>query len=253
MHVYKITFSPTGGTKRAAQLLTQAWGGNCSEVDLTDSRRAFGDLAFEPDDLAVIAVPSYGGRVPALAVERLLRMRGNAAKAVLVCVYGNRAYEDTLVELQDTARQAGFRPVAGVAAVAEHSIARQYASGRPDEQDRKVLQRFAGQIQAKLSRGDGTDPVLPGNRPYKTWGGSAAVPAPTEGCTNCQTCAKLCPTQAIDPEAPDKTDVQKCISCMRCVAVCPHKARTVGADMLQKVSLMLEKVCSVRKEPELYL
>ena len=80
MHVYEITFSPTGGTKRAAQLLTQAWGGNCSEVDLTDSRRAFDDLAFEPDDLAVIAVPSYGGRVPALAAERLLRMRGQCCQ-----------------------------------------------------------------------------------------------------------------------------------------------------------------------------
>ena len=73
--------------------------------------------------MAVIAVPSYGGRVPGTAAGRLGAIRGNGARAVLVCVYGNRAYEDTLVELQDIAKQAGFRVTAAVAAVAEHSIA----------------------------------------------------------------------------------------------------------------------------------
>lgn len=99
---------------------------------------------------------TFGGRVPAPAVERLSQMKANGAKAILVCVYGNRAYEDTLVELEDTAKQAGFRVIAGVAAVAEHSIVRQFAAGRPDEQDKAQLCQFAQEIQKKLEHGDGS-------------------------------------------------------------------------------------------------
>ena len=84
-----------------------------------------------------------------MAVQRLTMLTGQGARAILVCVYGNRAYEDTLVELEDAAKQAGFRVIAAVAAVAEHSIARQFATGRPDAQDKKVLAGFAGQIQAQ--------------------------------------------------------------------------------------------------------
>ena len=39
---------------------------------------------------------------------------------------------------------------------------------------------------------------------------------------------------------------------MRCVSVCPHGARKVNGVMLATVGAMLKKVCSDRKEPELY-
>jgi len=68
--------------------------------------------------VAVIAVPSFGGRVPEPAVKRLEEIRGNEALCTAVCVYGNRAYEDTLIELSDAARKSGFRVIAGIAAVA---------------------------------------------------------------------------------------------------------------------------------------
>ena len=112
-------------------LLTNALEGETVSVDLTDSRVDFRAAALTQDDVAVISVPSYGGRVPAAAVQRIALMNAHGARAILVCVYGNRAYEDTLVELRDAAVQAGFRVVAAVAAIAEHSVARQYASGRP--------------------------------------------------------------------------------------------------------------------------
>ena len=128
MKLYEIVFSPTGGTQKVADRLSRAMSGEIVPVDLTDHALAFANIALTPDDVAVLAVPSYGGRVPAPAVERLAALHGNGARAVLVCVYGNRAYEDTLAELQDTAKQAGFRPIAAVAAVAEHSIARQFAA-----------------------------------------------------------------------------------------------------------------------------
>ena len=118
MKGYEICFSPTGGTRKAADLLAEPLFSETVPVDLTDSQADFSTVVLRAEDVAVIAVPSYGGRVPATAVQRLSAVRGNGARAVLVCVYGNRAYEDTLAELQDTAKQAGFRVVAAVAAVA---------------------------------------------------------------------------------------------------------------------------------------
>ena len=252
MKLYEITFSPTGGTQKAADILAQTLG-ECTAVDLTDSGTDFSNVVFAPEDVAIIAVPSYGGRVPGVAVQRLGAMKGNGARAVLVCVYGNRAYEDTLVELEDTVRQAGFRVIAAVAAIAEHSIARQYAAGRPDAGDQKQLQGFAEKIREKLSSGDCTQPTIPGNRPYKKAGGSGLVPKPTRDCNNCGLCAEKCPVQAIDQNDPKCTDKDRCISCMRCVAVCPQSARKVSSVMLAAVDVMLKKVCLDRKEGELYL
>lgn len=253
MKLYEITFSPTGGTQKAADLLTNALGGERIVVDLTDSGADFSAVAPAPEDAAVIAVPSYGGRVPSTAAVRLRAINGGGARAVLVCVYGNRAYEDTLAELEDTAKQAGFQVIAAVAAIAEHSIAHRYAAGRPDAQDAGQLQAFALQIQAKLTAGNGTEPRIPGNRPYRKAGGAGLVPKPTKACTSCGLCAEKCPVQAIDPGDPRHTDQDKCISCMRCVSICPHSARKVGSVKLAAVDAMLKKACSDRKENELYI
>lgn len=135
MKRYDIVFSPTGGTKKVATLLGGALGGEVTSIDLTDCKQQFPTIQLAQEDAAIIAVPSYGGRVPAVATQRLALLSGHGARAILVCVYGNRAYEDTLVELEDVAKQVGFRVIAAVAAVAEHSIARQFAAGRPDAQD----------------------------------------------------------------------------------------------------------------------
>lgn len=253
MKLYDIVFSPTCGTKKVADDLTDALEGEVTTVDLTDSKQDFNAVSLTKEDAAVISVPSYGGRVPAVAAERLGMVHGNGAKAVLVCVYGNRAYEDTLAELEDTAKQAGFQVIAAVAAIAEHSIARQFAAGRPDAQDAAQLSDFAKQIQHKLSAADTSEPAIPGNRPYKKAGGAGMVPKATKECTNCGVCAAECPVQAIDKKDPKKVDEKACISCMRCIAVCPQGARKLNPVMLSAASLMLKKACTERKECALFL
>ena len=253
MKLYNIVFSPTGGTKKVADYLTGALDGDVTAVDLTDHKQDFHAVSLTKEDVAVISVPSYGGRVPAVAAERLSQVHGSGARAVLVCVYGNRAYEDTLVELEDTAKQAGFQVIAAVAAIAEHSIARQFAAGRPDAQDEAQLSDFAKQIRHKLSENNLTEPTIPGHRPYKKAGGTGVVPKATKDCTSCGVCAAECPVQAIDKDDPKKVDDKVCISCMRCISVCPHTARKVNPVMLSAASLMLKKVCSERKECELFL
>lgn len=253
MKLCKIVFSPTGGTKKVADRVASGLEGDTSTVDLSDPELDFEAAQLAQGDVAVIAVPSFGGRVPAVAAERLSKVRGNGARAVLVCVYGNRAYEDTLVELEDLARQAGFEVVAAIAAVAEHSIARQFATGRPDAQDVAQLAGFAEQIQRKLSAADCSTPAISGNRPYKNAGGAAMVPKATQACVACGVCVAGCPVQAISAHDPKSVDKKACISCMRCVAVCAQGARTVSSVMLGAASLMLKKACSERKACELFI
>ena len=139
MNVYTMCFSPTGGTEKIAEVLTEAWGMPVTKIDLSNAETDYSSLRLEKEDIAIIAVPSYGGRVPSLAAQRISDIHGNHTPCVIVCVYGNRAYEDTLVELNDVAEKSGFKVIAAIAAIAEHSIMHQYAAGRPDTKDRSEL------------------------------------------------------------------------------------------------------------------
>ncbi len=252
MKVFDISFSPTGGTSKVSEMLADGLGEEIVCVDLTDPNLALDLLKICENDTIVISVPSYGGRVPITAVDRISKLKGNGARSVIVCVYGNRAYEDTLVELFDRVSDAGFKVIAAVAAIAEHSIARKYAVGRPDELDKNILEMFAQQIKDKLLSGDLSEPRVPGNRPYKERG-SSVVPIAGSECVSCGICAEKCPVQAIDIEDNKKTDIEKCISCMRCVKICPHSARGIQPEILAAIEQRLEKVCSDRKECELYI
>ncbi len=248
MNVFEIIFSPTGGTEKVADIIGGAWSGNAVKIDLSDPKTDFAKCEIGKEDMALIAMPSFGGRAPAVAVERLKQITGNGAKCTLVCVYGNRDYEDTLVEMEDAAKACGFRVAAAIAAVAEHSIVRKYAAGRPDASDEAQLTYFAERILQK----DGDIASIPGNRPYKKGGGGGLVPKATKDCVRCGLCAEKCPVQAIDPETL-AADSKKCISCMRCVKQCPHNARKVNKAMVSAAALALKKACSVRKENQLFL
>jgi len=248
-----IVFSPTGGTEKAAALLCSGLGTQQRTLDLSDPAFQAAEVP-AGEGAAVIAMPCFGGRVPALAAERLRKVRGNGVPCVLLCVYGNRAYEDALAEMEELARACGFTVAAAVAAVAEHSIMHQFAAGRPDRTDEKNLKEMGAKIAEKLGKTweDGGFSI-PGNRPYKKAGGVGLTPKAGPECVGCGLCAKQCPAGAIDPAHLKTADKDKCISCMRCVVRCPHGARGVNGAMVAAASLAMKKVCSVRKECELYL
>ena len=248
MNTVEIIFSPTGGTEKVAHILGGHWSENTVKIDLSNAKTDFSKCVIDKEDHVLIAMPSFGGRAPAVAIQRLRKIAGNGAKCTLVCIYGNRAYEDTLVEMEDAAKESGFRVVAAVAAVAEHSIMPQYAAGRPDASDKKQLEQFAEQIAGKTEAAVS----IPGNRPYKKAGGAGFVPKPSKNCVKCDVCVKNCPVQAIDPEKLT-ADSKKCIACMRCVKQCPHNARKVNGAMVSVAAMAIKKACSVRKENELFL
>ncbi len=248
MDVVKIVFSPTGGTEKVANIIGKSWSGDAVEIDLSDPKADLTKYEIKKEDMVLIAMPSFGGRAPDVAIRQLKQIAGNGAKCVLVCVYGNRAYEDTLVEMEDAAKESGFRVIAAVAAVAEHSIISKFAAGRPDASDEAQLSAFAGRILQK----DGEAASIPGGRPYKKAGGVGLVPKVTKECFKCGLCAEKCPVQAIAP-GTFAADPKKCISCMRCVKQCPHAARKVSEAMVSVAALAIKKACSTRKENELFL
>ena len=248
MKTVEIVFSPTGGTQKVVDIIANKWGNEIIKIDLSDPDEKFDQCHIDKDDNVIIAMPSFGGRAVKVAIDRLGKINGNNARCTIVCVYGNRAYEDTLVEMQDAASQSNFIVTSAIAAVAKHSIINQYAANRPDESDKKQLSEFADKIKDK------TDAVsfVPGKRPYKKSGGASLVPKPDKNCIKCDICVNSCPVKAIN-STDLKADPKKCIGCMRCVAICPHDARVVNKAMVSVAALAIKKACSQRKDNELFI
>ena len=250
MSTYSVYFSPTRGTKKVTNFLAEGMG-TFEEIDLC--RPVSEKRSFLKEDICFVGVPSYGGRVPEIALERMANFEGNGAQAVPVIVYGNRAYEDTMVELYDALKERGFFCAAAVSAVAEHSIMRQFASGRPDEEDLKELAEFRKKIREKLENRTEEEISVPGNRPYKELKVVPMVPETRGICNDCGLCVKSCPVCAISSGRPGETDVESCISCMRCIQICPSHARSLNPEMLSALSEKMAPLFKERKKNELFL
>lgn len=254
MTLKQITFSPTGGTRKVADAIASGICQHAEAYELCVPAADLCEIVFDHEDVALIAMPVYGGRIPALATERLnMQVKANDASCVVVAVYGNRAYDDALLEMHRTCTEMGFRVIAAVGAVAEHSIVRKYGAGRPDCDDEKELMTFGEQICATIASGNTlAEGLIPGHSPYKK---PMAGPNPTASrkCSGCGKCAKLCPVGAIS--ATDLRNVNKnlCISCMRCVSICPNEARSIGTIMHGAIALAIKKGCAKRKKNELFI
>ena len=146
MRFYNIFFSPTGGTEKVADIVAKGTKLDAEEIDLIKEPDKLMKVKFEKKDLCLVAVPSYGGRIPSVVTDMFRKVKANGTKAILVAVFGNRMIDDTLLELQDVLEASGFVCIAGMEAVAEHSLMHQFGTGRPDQQDEKELLEFAAKI-----------------------------------------------------------------------------------------------------------
>ena len=241
-------FSPTGGTKKVADAIAAGLNIPVVEMDLTKTNSA---VTLGNNDALMAVLPVYGGRVPPVSLERLSALTGNGQKAVAVVVYGNREYEDALLETKDSLVTNGFQVIAAAAFIAEHSIVRSIAAGRPDAEDEVLCRQFAADVMAKAD--DAALVQVPGNTPYKELKPAAFHPAADETCTKCGACARQCPLGAIPLDDPSRTDHDLCINCMRCVETCPAGSRALPAAFLEMVTKMLNENAAGYKKPAVFL
>lgn len=241
-------FSPTGGTKKIADAIATGFGTSITEMDLTKAVTA-PELS-ETDGLLAV-LPVYGGRVPQIALERLSALQGKGQKAVAVVVYGNREFDDALLETKDALTANGFHVIAAAAFIAEHSVVRSIAAGRPDREDIALCHKFAAEVMAKPE--DVLAISVPGNDPYVELKPSAFHPAADENCIQCGICAKQCPLGAIPTEDPSQTLNDLCINCMRCVQVCPISCRALPEAFLAGATKMLNEKAAGYKKPARFL
>lgn len=254
MKIHEMVFSPTGGTQKVCDIISGEFQGEKGKIDLLKIDGLTENDKITAEDICIIAVPSFGGRVPVPAATNIQKIEGNHAKTILVAVYGNRAYDDTLLELKEIAEKSGFSCVAAIAAVAEHSIMHQFGTGRPDEKDQVELKKYAQQIANEISnKSEFGKLCVPGDYPYREFGGLPLHVKVGKSCNGCGVCVNRCPMGAIQRGNPKATDYQKCIACMACVSVCPQKARKLNRFVLAIAANKMKKSCSTRKENELIM
>jgi len=249
-----IYFSATDTTRRTVAAITEGLGlmPNC-EINLADNL----DVAmpeFSTGDVALVAAPVYGGRLPAKVAEAFSHLKGNGTKAIAVVVYGNRDYDDALLELSDILRATGFNTVAAAASIGTHSIFPSVATGRPDTDDIHKLHQFGKQV-AELLRDDAKgDLTIKGNRPYKKSAPVGLNPSVNKNlCVSCGVCADKCPVGAIPKDNPQITDADICISCGRCINVCNQNARQYAGLKYKTIEAIFKAAFSKRKEPNFIL
>ena len=249
-----VYFSASGTTQKVISVFSDAMGGETAKYDLLRCPQKE-QVTFAADDSAVFAFPVFGGRIPQICADMLRKFKGEKTPAVAIVVYGNRAYDDALLELKDILDQQGFVAIAAAAFIAQHSIFPAVAAGRPDTADQEKIISFAGDCRKKLADFTGGESVtVKGNYPYVKAGAVSLHPTGNKNCNQCSTCVKVCPVGAISAEHPEKTDTKKCIACTACIAACPQHARGFHVPVVYPtVARSFAKSNSDRKEPEIFL
>lgn len=242
--VWAVYFSATDTTKKtvltiadeAARLL----GAEREDYDFTLPGMRENGFAAGKDDLVIFGTPVYAGRVPNVLLKYLATIQGNGALAVPVVLFGNRNFDDGLIELRDILENTGFHTVAAAAFVGEHSFSKTLAAGRPDADDMKEALAFAGKVAEKvkgLPEGEAPAPVevdgVP--HPYRDYyqprdrkGVSIDIrkvkSLVSDACDDCKICADVCPMGSISHEnVREYTGI--CIKCGACIKKCPKQAR----------------------------
>lgn len=244
-------FSGTGTTEKIVRTIVEELAASgfeeAEEINFTPPEARKQNYEFSPDDVVVFGVPVIAGRVPNVLLKFLLGdqkkdrpscISGGGALAVPVVLYGNRNYDDALIELRNILEERGFHTVAAAAFIGEHSFSKVLAAGRPDSEDLAEAKAFAISIAAKiLTIGDeipepievsGETPIRDYYKPRDRHGEHINILKVTpeldeSKCTGCGICADVCPMGSIKKETPGVVE-GICIKCCGCEKKCPEGA-----------------------------
>ncbi|MEG1661211.1 MAG: ferredoxin, partial [Clostridiales bacterium] len=255
--VYAVYFSPTHASQRLALAvaggIAATSGMKMQEVDLTLPGGRLRGYQFQEEDIAVLAFPVYAGRMPLVLAEYCQKLQGQNTAAIPVAVYGNRAYDDALVEAIDLLGAQGLVSIAAAAFIGEHSLTAKLAAGRPDATDRQQAAAFGIKVAAKIGAGDKAVATVNGHRPYVARKPVLDLrPETKENCVSCGLCAKNCPMAIIDFEHPAQVSAG-CIRCSACVKFCPVAAKHFTDPTLAALVQRLESNFCEPRQPELFL
>jgi len=262
--VYAIYFSPTGTTERAVVAAAKGTGLPGARIDLTSwKNRANYSRAFNQNEIVVVGLPVYGGRLPGKIDDFFSCLQGQHTPAVAVVAYGNQAYGDGLAELKARLEERGFKVIAGAAFIGEYTFSKNVGTGRPDANDLAIAREFGKAAAAGAGRGmagtlkvkgdyPSALPVMEAGNPQSHYTGWAQVGTSSD-CSFCGLCEEMCPWHAINIGDNVVTNYAKCMRCFRCIRICPSKARKVIDPSFPKFVERLEKTVEQKvNEPELF-
>lgn len=250
-----VYFSATNTTKTVLKAI--ASGVNSSEIieyDITLGNA--NEVKFNTNELVIFGFPVFAGRIPQIALEALNQFKGNRTQAIAVCVYGNREYDDALLELRDIVSSNQFHVISAGAFIGQHSIFPKVGANRPDSSDLNIAKEFGTQTMEIIGQKISSESLplieVKGNTPYKETKSSSLFPTADENCTACGKCVRNCPSQAIPKDNPQTTDETRCISCGRCIYICPENSRKFRGMAYDVTYEKFVNAYSTRKEPELF-
>lgn len=269
--VWAVYYSATGRTAQAVETISKALADSLAvpwqkDVFTTPEQRK-NIRHYAKEELVVFGMPVYAGRLPNKLLPFVQEgFFGQGTQAVPVVTFGNRSFDDALIELCHTLEANGFHAVAAAAIVAQHAFASSLAAGRPDEMDKQRMVAFAHALAQKLGNGvkQPKPLVVPGHwpvGPYYTPLGLDGKPAiflkakpKTEElrCTHCGLCVKVCPMGAVSRQDPAVIE-GVCIKCQACVVQCPQQAKYFEDEAFLSHKAQLEKTQARRKEAGFFL
>lgn len=257
MNCTAVYFSPTGTSEKNAVSITEtlSTGKEYRIIDLTTYNEKETKAVFSSDDFVVFGTPVYGGRISEIAANRLSHVYGNRTPCIITVTYGNRDYDDALLELYNMVQANGFVVQAAAALIGQHTFG-EIQIGRPNESDINENQQFAKaflESSDKISNSTKVKLSIKGNYPYKAGGkGGSFRPLTADTCIKCGLCMRNCPTSAISKDFRT-IDSKQCISCFRCIRLCPVHAKNMNEDSYLKFAEDFSKKLMTRRKNEYFL